>query len=83
METLGLMDVKVRRNAFGSQIDSFEADLEVPRAGESRSTLSSSGPRSSKRPRQVWKSWRIFPMAPSWLQDKSSASLRFPPGVHP
>jgi len=33
METLGLMDVKVRRNAFGSQIDSFEADLEVPRAG--------------------------------------------------
>lgn len=34
METLGLMDVKVRRNAFGSQIDSFEADLEVPRAGK-------------------------------------------------
>lgn len=33
METLGLMDVKVRRNAFGSQIDSFEADLEIPRAG--------------------------------------------------
>jgi len=34
METLGLMDVKVRRNAFGSQIDSFEADLEIPSAGE-------------------------------------------------
>ena len=34
METLGLMDVKVRRNAFGSQIDSFEADLEIPPAGE-------------------------------------------------
>ena len=30
METLGLMDVKVRRNAFGSQADSFEADLDVP-----------------------------------------------------
>jgi 5'-phosphate synthase pdxT subunit len=27
---LGLMDVKVKRNAFGSQLDSFEADLEVP-----------------------------------------------------
>jgi 5'-phosphate synthase pdxT subunit len=26
-ETLGLMDIKVRRNAFGRQIDSFEADL--------------------------------------------------------
>lgn len=34
METLGLMDVKVRRNAFGSQIDSFEVDLEIPPAGE-------------------------------------------------
>ena len=34
METLGLMDIKVRRNAFGSQIDSFEVDLEIPPAGE-------------------------------------------------
>ena len=34
METLGLMDAKVRRNAFGSQVDSFEADLEIPLAGE-------------------------------------------------
>ena len=33
MEPLGLMDMKVRRNAFGSQIDSFEADLEIPSAG--------------------------------------------------
>jgi 5'-phosphate synthase pdxT subunit len=34
METLGLMDTKVRRNAFGSQVDSFEADLEIPPMGE-------------------------------------------------
>jgi len=34
METLGLMDMKVRRNAFGSQIDSFELDLEIPLVGE-------------------------------------------------
>jgi 5'-phosphate synthase pdxT subunit len=34
METLGLMDTKVRRNAFGSQVDSFEADLEIPLVGE-------------------------------------------------
>jgi len=27
------MDVKVRRNHFGSQIDSFEADLEIPLVG--------------------------------------------------
>lgn len=34
METLGLMDAKVRRNAFGSQVDSFEVDLETPLVGE-------------------------------------------------
>ncbi len=27
---LGLMDIKVARNAFGRQVDSFEADLEIP-----------------------------------------------------
>ena len=31
---LGLMDIKVNRNAFGRQIDSFEADLEIPRLGD-------------------------------------------------
>jgi 5'-phosphate synthase pdxT subunit len=30
---LGLMDVTVERNAFGRQVDSFEADLEVPALG--------------------------------------------------
>lgn len=28
--SLGVLDVTVRRNAFGAQVDSFEADLEVP-----------------------------------------------------
>ena len=32
--TLGLMDIAVRRNAFGRQVDSFEADLEVSALGE-------------------------------------------------
>jgi 5'-phosphate synthase pdxT subunit len=31
---LGLMDIAVRRNAFGRQVDSFEADLDVPALGE-------------------------------------------------
>jgi 5'-phosphate synthase pdxT subunit len=31
---LALMDVTVRRNAFGRQVDSFEADLEVAALGE-------------------------------------------------
>jgi 5'-phosphate synthase pdxT subunit len=29
METLGLMDITVRRNAFGRQVDSFEAELKI------------------------------------------------------
>jgi 5'-phosphate synthase pdxT subunit len=31
---LGLMDITARRNAFGRQLDSFEADLDVPALGE-------------------------------------------------
>ncbi|MBM3134114.1 MAG: pyridoxal 5'-phosphate synthase glutaminase subunit PdxT [Chloroflexi bacterium] len=31
---LGVMDIVVRRNAFGRQVDSFEADLPVPALGE-------------------------------------------------
>ena len=27
---LGLMDIKVKRNAFGRQVDSFEIDLDIP-----------------------------------------------------
>jgi 5'-phosphate synthase pdxT subunit len=33
--SLGLMDVRVRRNAFGRQADSFETALTVPALGES------------------------------------------------
>jgi len=29
METLALMDITVRRNAFGRQVDSFEAELQI------------------------------------------------------
>jgi len=32
--TLGGLDVTVRRNAFGRQVDSFEGDLDFPAAGE-------------------------------------------------
>jgi len=34
LQTLGMMDIAVRRNAFGSQVDSFEADLEMPALGQ-------------------------------------------------
>ena len=34
LETLGLMDIRVRRNAFGRQVDSFETEIEMPALGE-------------------------------------------------
>jgi 5'-phosphate synthase pdxT subunit len=32
-QTFGVIDIAVRRNAFGRQVDSFETDLDVPRLG--------------------------------------------------
>jgi len=32
-QTLAVMDIEVRRNAFGRQMDSFEADLDIPVLG--------------------------------------------------
>ena len=34
VEPLGLMDIVVRRNAFGRQVDSFETELAIPVLGE-------------------------------------------------
>jgi 5'-phosphate synthase pdxT subunit len=36
---LGVMDIAVRRNAYGRQIDSFEADVEVRRLGPVRAVF--------------------------------------------
>ncbi len=33
-ETLSLMDITVKRNAFGRQVDSFEMDLNIPVLGK-------------------------------------------------
>jgi len=35
---LGLMDISVRRNAFGRQIDSFETDLDIPELKQATGT---------------------------------------------
>jgi 5'-phosphate synthase pdxT subunit len=34
VETLGVMDIEIKRNAFGRQVDSFEVDLPVPALGD-------------------------------------------------
>ncbi|MCK4963609.1 MAG: pyridoxal 5'-phosphate synthase glutaminase subunit PdxT [Dehalococcoidia bacterium] len=36
VEPLGAMDIDVSRNSFGRQVDSFEADLDIPAIGEPR-----------------------------------------------
>jgi len=33
-DTLELMDMKVERNAYGRQVDSFETDLKIPKLGK-------------------------------------------------
>ncbi|MCU1416269.1 MAG: pdxT, partial [Schumannella sp.] len=33
-QSLGGLDIEVRRNAFGNQLDSFETDLDIPELGE-------------------------------------------------
>lgn len=34
LETLRLMDIEVKRNAFGRQVDSFEAEVAIPALGD-------------------------------------------------
>ena len=45
--SFGAIDIAVRRNGYGRQIDSFEADLDVVGSRRRRSTPCSSGPRRS------------------------------------
>ena len=44
---LGLMDIKVRRNAFGRQVKSFEAPLEIPALSRARSGDTGQAPAGS------------------------------------
>jgi 5'-phosphate synthase pdxT subunit len=36
VESLGVMDISVRRNAYGRQIDSFECDIDIPEIGDKK-----------------------------------------------
>ncbi len=55
---LGVLDIVARRNAFGRQLHSFEADLDVTGVGADRSTQCSSARRGWPRPVLRWRSWR-------------------------
>ena len=72
---LGLMDIKVARNAFGRQVDSFEADLDIaysnrPRAQFNPITRSSSVRRSLRRCTARQKPFPFWRTAASWLHRK-------------
>ena len=55
-QQLGALDVVVRRNAFGRQVDSFEADLDITDVPwRARCTRCSSGRRGSNPPPTTWK----------------------------
>lgn len=48
-QTVGGLEMTVRRNAFGRQTESFEAGVHIEGAGEAPSTRCSSAPRGSSR----------------------------------
>ena len=52
-QTYGGIDMTVRRNAFGRQVDSFECDITSGWHGDDRSAPSSSGRRGWSRPVQA------------------------------
>ena len=49
-QTYGGIDMTVRRNAFGRQVDSFERDITLDSAGQGDDRKTRSAPSSSGRP---------------------------------
>jgi len=77
-QIFGGMDVLTRRNAFGRQIESFEAELEVPELGDApvRAALSEGRwssrwgrmpRRSPRRPTGAW--WRLSTKSGSLMRE--------------
>ena len=54
---LGAIDIGVRRNAFGRQVDSFETDLRRGRISTAPCTPCSSGRRWWSGWRRAWRCW--------------------------
>ncbi len=74
-ETIGGLDVVVRRNAFGRQVDSFEADLDVDFGGGPRGTPSgrcSSGHRGWRRSATTSASSPRWPPETRWVGSSRS-----------
>ena len=65
---LGVMDVQVKRNAFGRQVDSFEIDLDIPALEPARpSTRFLFARRSLKawaKASRCWEGWTMARLSP-------------------
>ena len=81
--TLGLMDIVARRNAFGRQVRSFEADLEVARARRRRRCApSSSARRGSRAPARASRSSPRYQGHIVAAREGRRARHGVPPGAH-
>ena len=73
---LNLMDIKVERNAFGRQSNSFEADLDIPELKKASGRdgpyhAVSSGRRSSSRSAMGARCWHARRTSGSWPRSKA------------
>ena len=70
-QTLGALDITVRRNAFGRQVESFEADVDLEGIEGVRCMRYSSAHHGWKASMTVWKSSGPW-CRPDWTRRRSS-----------
>jgi hypothetical protein len=76
-EHLGLMDIRAERNAFGRQIRSFEADLELRGSTGGRCARSSSARRGSPSTAPTWRSSRSSTATPVAAREANMLAVAF------
>ena len=77
-EPLGAIDMTVRRNAFGRQVDSFEGDIEFEGSTRRRTRSSSGRPGSNARRARTCGCWPA-PTTTSWRYARRCWPPRFTP----
>ena len=75
-----LLDITVKRNAFGRQLDSFEADVAVPVLGDrARARRLHPGAGRGAGRLRAWTSWRGWTTVASWPSGSATSSP--PPSI--
>ena len=78
--TLGVLDVRVERNAYGAQIDSFETELEIAEIGETVRAVFIRAPRIMETGKNVEVLAR-FENAPVLVRQNQILALSFHPEI--